>query len=264
MNKDIDKPNIILASFPRSGNTFLRNVLYEVYGIYSWNSIEIYNKSIEKLQNLSERKQKKGKLNEKAEFRLSELQSKFNFLVLKSHELPSKTLRLCAKENHIIYLVRDGRDALISMAHHRKDIVEPGTDFTKNLKSAIRAPFGSYFGGWSRNVEQWTKLADIVIKFEDFILDPLKYTESFRSFMDMPEPLADKIPTFESQRNGDAFFGGNERQKYTESEKHEFNNLFFRRGKVGEWKNEMSEKLQRMFWKKHGNTLEKMGYTKDE
>lgn len=257
-----EKPNIVLASFPRSGNTFLRNVLYQVYGIYSWNNIEVYNKNFKKFNNLSKRKQNKGTLKEKDEENLLELSSKFNHHVLKTHELPALAFKDVAKDSRIIYLVRDGRDALVSMAHHRKDIVEPGTDFTENLKAAIIAQFGSYFGGWSVNVQEWTKIADVVIRFEDFIKDPLKYTESFRSFIDLPAPEMDKVPTFESQKNGGAHFGGNARKKISVEERNEFNQKFFRKGKVGGWKDEMSDDLLQLFWEKHGATMVEMGYSK--
>lgn len=264
LNNKTFKPNVVLASFPRSGNTFLRNVLYEVYGIYSWNSIDLFIKNVDKFTELDVRKKNKGKLGKHGEMKLSELNHKLNYQVIKSHELPSKTLKMCAKDTSVIYLVRDGRDALVSMAYHRKDIVEPGTNFEKNLKAAIKAPFGSYFGGWSRNVKEWSKIADIVIKFEDFIIDPLKYTETFRSLIKMPAPIAEKIPTFESQRNGEAHFGGNERQRYSDKEKTEFNEKFFRKGKIGGWKQEMPEKLQALFWKKHGSVMEELGYARNE
>lgn len=255
------KPNIILASFPRSGNTFLRNVLYEVYGIYSWNSIDVYNKNTIRLADLTEQKKTNEKLNEQKENRLQELTLKLKFQVVKSHELPSKTLSRCAKNPLIIYLVRDGRDALVSMAHHRKDIVKPGTDFLENLNEAINAPLGTYFGGWSRNVAEWTKIADIVIKFEDFIVDPLKYTESLRSFISLPAPDINKIPTFESQKTGNAHFGGKQRQKFSEEERIIFSKKFFRKGKVGGWKEEMPENVHQFFWKKHGHIMQKMGYS---
>ena len=36
---------------------------------------------------------------------------------------------------------------------------------------------------------------------------------------------------------------------------------FFRRGKVGAWKDEMPEIMQQLFWDLHGETMEKLGYT---
>ena len=45
-----------------------------------------------------------------------------------------------------VYIIRDGRDALCSMAHHRKDIVAPGSDYYENLKAAVLAEKGTFFG----------------------------------------------------------------------------------------------------------------------
>src|SRR5690606_25886720 len=113
-----------IASFPRSGNTFFRNILYYVYGIESstWHKETAYP--------------------------VDENYAGFDFV--KTHLLPSE---LEPNDVNIpaIYLVRDGRDALVSIAHHRSDIVEPGSDIKNNLKEAILAAEGSYFGGWSNN-----------------------------------------------------------------------------------------------------------------
>ena len=52
MNAAEQKPNVVLASFPRSGNTFLRNILIDVAGIYSWNNLKVYKKALRNLHRL--------------------------------------------------------------------------------------------------------------------------------------------------------------------------------------------------------------------
>ena len=133
---------IWLASYPRSGNTFLRIVLCEVYGIES----STYH--LESAYPVD--------------------QDYSNYPIVKTHLLPDQ---LVPGDSSIpaVYLVRDGRDALVSMAHQRSEIVEPGSDYLDNLYESIRAADSSYFGGWSRHVRQWLKRAQLVLRFEDLI-----------------------------------------------------------------------------------------------
>ncbi len=258
----MNKPNIILASYPRSGNTYMRNILFDVYDIFSWNNIEKYNNAFEKIEMLEE-KASRNKLAAGRLKKLQDLKYQVMFPVLKTHDMPDKVLHLCEKDPVIIYLLRDGRDSLISMAHHRIDIVKPGSDFNRSLQQSIIAPLGSHFGGWSKNVKAWRNIAHKVIRFEELIEKPLETMESLRGILDLPLPNKANMPTFDSQRDGGSYFGGQSRANYSEKEKLEFNKKFFRSGKVGGWKDEMSSGTQKLFWKLHGKVAEEMGYNKD-
>lgn len=221
---------IWLASFPRSGNTFFRNVLHEVYGIKS----STYHKDPHR--------------------RLDENYNKYQ--VVKTHLLPHE-LDYKPGETKSVYIIRDGRDSLVSIAHHRKDIVVPGSDFYNNLIDAILSKNGSFFGGWSENVRQWTEMADIIIRFEDLIKDPVKEIEKLRAIIDLPQPDLEKIPTFKSLKFGKpAYGGGNKRFDSSLAQRH------FRKGKVGSHKEEMPPELEELFWRKHKLMMEQWGYLK--
>jgi glycosyltransferase involved in cell wall biosynthesis len=224
---------IWLASFPRSGNTFFRNVLYEVYGLES-----------------STFHHEKG-------YFLDPKYASYPFV--KTHLLPSQLIPNDATIPKV-YLVRDGRDALISLAHHRKDIVEPGTDFEVNLLEAILAADGSYFGGWSENVKQWTQVADIVIRYEDLIQDPIKEVEKLRKIIDLPPPQIEKLPTFESLKFGNPQYGSGVNLKVRPDNPEELAAKNFRKGKKGGWKQEMSQPYQELFYELHGEVLRELGY----
>jgi hypothetical protein len=257
-----EKPKLVLASFPRSGNTYLRNILMDVFGMYSWNNIVVYNNALKEYKKLK-RAKKIRTISAAGERKLRKLEKQLAFPMVKTHEMPKNILPLCNPDTKIIYLVRDGRDALVSMAHHRKDIIEPGSDFIHNLKEALWAPMGSYFGGWGANVEEWSKIAHLTLKFEEMTTDPETAIKKLQEVLDLPEPDMSKIPTFDSQRKGESHFGGTKRKNLSKEEKEEFNQKFFRSGKSGGWKNEMPEDLQKIFWEKHGKTMKKTGYNKD-
>ncbi len=224
---------IWLASFPRSGNTFFRNILFEVYGLES------------------------STFHREDNYPMDENYAAYPFV--KTHLLPDQL-----PEEHRaapkVYLVRDGRDALVSLAHHRKDIIEPGTDFYTNLLEATLALGGSYFGGWSENVQQWTAEADVVIRYEDLIEDPLREVEKLRKVMDLPDPNRERLPTFEKLKFGQPQYGSGTTFLAREEEVAALARKNFRKGKAGSWKEEMPEDLQSLFGELHGSTLQEFGY----
>ena len=218
-----------LASFPRSGNTFFRNVLHEVYGIPSSG----YHLDPDRV--------------------LDEHYASYS--VIKTHLLPGQ-LPEGTQDWPSVYIVRDGRDSMVSIAHHRKDIVVPGSDFYNNLLEAILAQNGSFFGGWSENVRQWTAKADVVIRFEDLIADPIREVEKLRAVIDLPEPKREALPTFQSLKMGRPAYGGGKGGQFDA----ERNRMHFRRGKVGAWKEEVTPELRRLLMRIHGPMLRHLGY----
>ncbi len=228
---------IWLASFPRSGNTFFRNVLYEVYGIES------------------------STFHKETAYPVDDNYDQFQ--VVKTHLLPTQ-LEPNDASIKSVYLVRDGRDALVSIAHHRKDIIDPDSDFQINLLEAIIAPKGSHFGGWAENVRQWSERADLIIRFEDLIRDPIRELEKLRGIMDLPSPQVDKLPSFKDLKFGTPKYGSAKRFISDKELQKEQAGKFFRKGKVGGWKEEMSAELQQLFWDIHGDTMRQMNYAPQE
>lgn len=219
---------ICLASYPRSGNTFLRNVLYEVYGIES--------------ASVPAEPEQAGR-------------DLLDFKVAKTH-LREQHLPAALKNCPTVYLIRDGRDALVSMAHQRKDILEPGTDFYNNLLEAILAQEGSFFGGWSTHVREWSQRADLIIHFADLIENPLREAEKLRAIIDLPPPDAAKLPTFQRLKFGQPQYGVAAGETFDPTAGYKA----FRRGKVGSWKDEMPPELEKICWEIHGAELTRWGF----
>jgi glycosyltransferase involved in cell wall biosynthesis len=225
-----------LASFPRSGNTFVRNILYNVFGLES-----------------STFENDQGVLLEDDYLR---------YPVIKTHRLPSELLP-ADPGIKAVYLVRDGRDAMVSMAHHRSDIVAPGSDFMENMRAAVFAEKGSFFGGWSQNVLQWIPRADLIIRYEDLITDPATCVERIRLLVGLPEGDYRKIPGFEALKFGIPKYGAGRDRAMTGEEKRALAERNFRKGKAGSWKEEMPDDLHDLFWSIHGEAMLKMGYSYD-
>jgi hypothetical protein len=227
-----------IASYPRSGNTFLRILFKEVYGLRTWEGYgdESPKKVIEH--------NSKNKT------------SKYNFI--KTHDLPSKT-EIPHQQLKSIYLVRDGRDACVSTAYHRSQIVKPGSDYLFNLRTVILTPFKTSFGGWSKNVEDWSAVADIVIKFEDLIANPKAELQRLEKVIKLPKANYDKIPTFNDLKNKNFDYGSGS-NKLDEKQRSTRRNKFFRSGKTGNWKGDIPRSLQKIFNRKNAKMLELYGY----
>ena len=228
---------IWLASFPRSGNTFFRIVLHEVYGI------------------------------ESSAFRLeTELQKDKEYYksdVVKTHVLPHQ-LEPKDPSIPVVYLVRDGRDSVVSLAHHTKDIVQPGSDYYLNMREVILARNGAHFGGWGKNVLAWLPRAAVVLRFEDLIEDPIGTVEKLRPIIDLPEPKSENLPTFEDLREKEAPYGPGRKSQVSDEEYVDKKRQFFRRGKVGAWRDEMPLEFQEMFWFFNGEAMRQLGYLDGE
>ena len=200
---------IWIASFPRSGNTYVRNILYEVYGLSSGEYHREEDHPLEK--------------------------NYFEHPFVKTHLLPHQ-LEPADPSIKSIYLVRDGRDAIVSIAHQRTDIVAPGSDFYENLKAAIFAEKDTFFGGWSHNVATWLDRADLIIRYEDLLLDPIRVIERIRKIVELPEPDPSKIPSFEKLKDGKAAYGARKSWGYSEDESIKLADKAFRKGISGNWK----------------------------
>jgi glycosyltransferase involved in cell wall biosynthesis len=229
---------IWLASFPRSGNTFLRNILFEVYGqpssTYHWERDYPLDQDFD------------------------------SYPVVKTHLLPADLDSAgFSPDIPAVCLVRDGRDALCSIAHHRSDLIAPGSDYIENLTEAIIADRGSYFGGWSINVEAWLARADLVIRYEDLIADPIAQAERLRQVLDLPPGDPERLPTFAAMKSGVPEYGAGKHQALSDDLKQERAQKFFRRGQAGAWREEMPEELHDLFWSYHGETMARLGYGED-
>jgi glycosyltransferase involved in cell wall biosynthesis len=222
-----------IASFPRSGNTFFRNILYYVYGIES------------------------GTWHKEPAFPVDDDYDQYAFV--KTHLLPHE---LVPDDPSIpaIYLIRDGRDAMVSIAHQRSELVEPGSDYESNLQEAIVAAEGSYFGGWSAHVKAWLPRAEIIIRYEDLITDPKAVFQRVEKFIALPKADWSRLPSFEEMKKGKPKYGGTTKLPDPKFNPDEFARKFFRRGKSGSWRDEMPPNLQQLFRNYHGETLEMTGY----
>ena len=227
---------IWLASYPRSGNTYFRILLKHFYGINTYSRYQD-----KELAEQPEVRRIVGHLPRHES--LTAMAQAAELYFVKTHDLPQDNFPA-------IYLVRDGRDVLLSYAWYILTIETTNADFApttfwSTLHNLIVVD--GYFGGWGPHVLAWTRrqTPTAIVKFEDFIqmsnpLNILKQALHGVGYQPPQEVTTSPPPTF--------------------AELHQIMPRFFRKGQIDNWQTEMPPKLYDLFWQKHGNAMDEMSY----
>jgi hypothetical protein len=231
-----------LASYPRSGNTFLRIVLHRLYGLPTYSVYDDDDPVAQRVgPNLIGYRPKPVDRARMAD------DARVHFL--KTHK------RRKGDGYPAIYLVRDGRDAVVSHARLRA-ASDPAagrmglTCFEMQLREEITRPYipgQPSSGSWGGNVLSWldhgaAPLA--VLRYEELVADPRGAAQrAVAALVANLVPVAGaEIPSF-----GDL---------------HAIDPEFFRRGEVGSHRDEMPEDLHELFWAQPENAraMQLLGY----
>jgi hypothetical protein len=220
-----DRVLVWVASFPRSGNTFLRIVLRRRYGVLT-SVVYDHDGVAERVGgDLVGYTDRAGTL---AEMRAD---SELHFV--KTHrphdgEVDSADPAIC--------LVRDGRDALVSWARMLSE-QEPAR-FPAELRRRIEAVDGRSSGSWGANVLSWVQRPAphrVMLFYTELIADPATAADRVMAVVapDLRPDRGAAIPPFAELRKLDADF--------------------FRRGKTGTHADEFPPDLLELFWSRPDN-----------
>lgn len=230
---------IWLASYPRSGNTYFRVLLKHYFGI---DTFSIYDDRL-----FAERHDIAKIVGHRPRsIQLSDMVNSSDKYFVKTHDFPVDKLPA-------IYLVRDGRDALVSYAHYilsfeKSDSAQFSEEAFRHILHDLIV-YNRSFGGWGPNVLAWIgrSAPTAVVKFEDLIgsREPLKIVRQTLNLLGYPADFSidtSEPPTFD--------------------ELHSRMPNFFREGKTGSWREELPPDLLELFWEKHGDAMRSLGYEK--
>lgn len=223
--------DVWLASYPRSGNTFFRIILSECYGLPSTDMDALPPEEWGRLRRMDPS--------------LRPGTDPAAPCFIKTHNLPG------LDRNPAIYIVRDGRDALVSYAHFVLAFVkiagapsqtadDPNL-FRTTLSDLLREERSPY-GTWSQNVSAWqARPYTAVVRYEDLVQDPLRAAQRALDDLELPlRPIGRDLPSF--------------------SELQALDPRFFRSGNVGDNRKEFPADLLEAFWAKNGTTMRSLGY----
>lgn len=175
--------------------------------------------------------------------------------------LPDGSPLLGRSARAAVYLVRDPRDVVISHAFHG------GFDLDRAIEilvdgSWFRAPdqLPMYTAGWNGHAESWLRQADVpvhVVRYEDLRADPHLTFRGVLDFLGMPaadEAVARAVRAtdFAVLQRQEAERGFRERVPGQAR--------FFRKAKVGEWRDVLSEDQIRTIEIAAGPMMTRLGY----
>ncbi|MFB4269268.1 sulfotransferase domain-containing protein [Nonomuraea sp. GTA35] len=222
---------IWVASFPRSGNTFLRIILWRLYGVRTSTVYDVDGVAARLGPDMIGYEERPSSIEE---MRASE---KLHFV--KTHR------QRAGEEDRAICLVRDGRDAITSWAH-----LTDGPDIGAEIRTMINRRDEAGTGSWGQNVLSWLHPPvphRVMLRYEELIREPRRSVKKvLATLAPSLRPLPDAhIPTF--------------------AELHQVDDGFFRRGHTGTHSDELPEELHQLFWSRPDNVtaMKMLGYSRD-
>jgi len=270
-----------IASYPKSGNTWFRMFLshilrdeissidinqYESDGIASarnafdyysgLDSTDLTREEIERL-----RPDVYEKMSATAE----------GLLIIKAHDayktLPDgRHLFPSPATKAAVYLLRNPLDVLVSYAHHNGQSIEKTIKAMNNAdhtlsykKNNALSQLPHFLGTWSHHVQSWTEIPSFtyVIRYEDLHQKPLD------TFKKAAEAIGLNKSTERIKKAIEATSFDNLQKQEQEKGFHErphSSSSFFRSGKLGSWRESLTEKQAGAIIEKHSVMMKRYGY----
>jgi hypothetical protein len=166
-----------------------------------------------------------------------------------------------------VYMIRDPRDVAVSFANHAGLPIDDVIDMMGADKAIGHNTFGlaqstfDYLSSWSKHVSTWLsgehKVA--VVRYESLMSDPVRIFKGLVEFLGSEGELdQDKIRRCVENCSFDRLSEEEDERGFVEkSPKAE---KFFRRGKVGGWVDVLTPEQSRRIEDDHGEVMERFGY----
>jgi len=269
---------IWLASFPKSGNTWLRaflhNLLRNPDEAYDINKLTEFTKGdaqmgwynlVDKRPGSEISKEEIAALRPKIHRLMT--QSRPDSVFIKTHNLlaedrgtPMITMEHTAGA---IYVIRNPLDVTISFAHHYgctideaiKSMATPGLQ-TENSDSHCYEIYGS----WSENVRSWTLSPHrglYVIRYEDMLASPSKAFNNVLNFLGL-KVAGRRLEKAVEQSSFRVLQEQEKRQSF--KEKSIAAERFFREGTAGQWRKVLSQQQIEAVVAVHQEQMARYGY----
>ncbi len=277
---------IWLASYPKSGNTwvrlFLKSYLSDDKKKFSINEKKDDEFKIERFPNIKVFKDMQ--INYDNFFEISKnwitiqdrinLNNKLNILKTHNAMCTVNKNKFTNKENTLgaIYVVRDPRDVAVSFSYHMgktlteivnnmidKEYLISESDFTTEKKvsgSTLLSSWSNHYNSW----KNYKSIKSIIIKYEDLVRNTadkfyeivLYLNELYGTKVDEKKILKSiELTNFKNLQNLEKEHG---------FEEITISKTFFREGKIGSWKQKLDEKLSKKIENEFKNEMIELGY----
>lgn len=228
--------DIFIAGYPKSGNTWFQELVAGIaFGVLS-------DKTLPKLVN-----DLVPDVHCNPVYRRYQTPTFF-----KTHHSPRPEYQ------NVVYLLRDGRDVMVSYWHHRRNLERKEVNFLDMVQNGE----GLFPCKWHEHVTEWManpyKARMITIKYKDLLARPVPELERFCTFsgIEIDRPYLEMVvesASFKKLQNRERHLGDvNSRWPKDKP--------FFRRGVTGSYRDEMPKDVLNAFMAEAKETLEKHGY----
>ena len=168
------------------------------------------------------------------------------------------------------YLIRNPLDVVVSYAHHdgvsvqRKIEALSNEHYTMDVQSEhISRNIPQFLGSWSSHVLSWTSTSIFsvhIIRYEDMVLRPVPTFQQATKFAGIQTSKSEiqKAITFSDFKK---LKEQEEKETFREKPTHLKN--FFRKGKIGSWREELTDAQAAQIIDDHREVMRKFGYLDD-
>lgn len=274
-----------LASYPKSGNTWTRTFLHNLFGLlegrddeYDINKInefttwDISARAYKRHMNETPSSENKALIAATRPKVQADIVARTNGLaIVKTHhalvEDRGYPVINFAVTSGAVYVVRNPLDVAISYAHHMGSDIDHAIENmgTENYETPVTEhSVYEVYGSWTQHVSSWTRRphrAIHVMRYEDMLDDPKGTFANLARFLLLnptPEQLDTAIDraSFKRLQEQEKAHGFREKPERAKS--------FFREGRAGQWREQLSRRQIRKIVKAHGKQMKRFQYlTKD-
>lgn len=267
-----------LASYPKSGNTWLRAFLHnllvdldEPVDINKLAALTLGDSQAKWYRAVDDRAP--GSLSPQALALLrpqvhAQIAASFtNTVMVKTHnalvEVAGAPMITMAATAGAIYVVRNPLDVVLSYAHHLGISLDQAATImeTKGFETAATPEtVPEHQSDWSSHVYSWTGMANpalLVLRYEDMTANPVKSFGAVAKFLGMKVTgqrlkRAIRFSSFKEMRNQEDKAGFVERTPAQD--------YFFRSGRAGGWRKQLTDDLVRRIVMRHREQMERFRY----
>jgi len=274
-----------LASYPKSGNTWTRAFLHNLFGLLEGNDTEydinkinefttwdISAQAYRRHMNEAPSNENKALIAATRPKVQADIVARTNGLaIVKTHhalvEDRGYPVINFAVTSGAVYVVRNPLDVAISFAHHMGSDIDTAIEHMaiENYETPVTdKSVYEVYGSWSRHVESWTRRphrAIHIMRYEDMLEDPTKAFGKLARFL-LLAPTAQQLNTaidrasFKRLQEQEAAHGFREKPESAKS--------FFREGRAGQWREQLSRRQIRKIVKTHRKQMTRFDYLTKE
>ena len=164
-----------------------------------------------------------------------------------------------------VLIVRNPLDVTVSYANHLGCSIDRCIEVMGHSKHGLLIRkrtdrVGERLGSWRENVSSWLAVDAFpvhLMRYEDMVGDPLPTFRSVARFLDLPTD-AEAVATALERVSFDRLQEQERKTGFVEGSPHA--SAFFRKGRVGDWRNHLAPAQVEAIVRRDGELMKRLGY----